>query len=1062
MPSTFLNKIVIVPDDPRLFAKVTKHDPNGVEVEFFSSVADRQIRRLSNGKCSHTELPSETRVFFKTQLEHWRVGRVIGKLQATDGAFVYEVKFPNSETIELHEDKLYVRCLDAFADPAEILAARCAETQYFADRRRTALRRLRDLRAAAQGLTGLISANVDLIPYQAATVRRVLQDPSLRYLLADEVGLGKTIEAGAIIRQILIDDPRRKVTVLVPESIVKQWRTELDRRFSMADFTNAVSVISHDAANNIDVQNPPDLLVIDEAHRLIAPVESEGHVKLYRAVAELAKAVPRLLLLSATPPFGDEDRLLGLLNLLDPANYPLSEREAFHRKVKEKQTIGRLLLPMKSGGSPFVLRQLAQQASSIFPTDKVVQDEAARIALSGEDRTALDASVASLRDHIVRTYRVHQRLIRTRRIDVQEWVMRPRGPVWPSFTHVRFTFDEDKRLLDLSVVLESWRQAAQHVSARSREAAVKRWRDLLEASSQGFNALARSVSIMNELFDGEQIHLNEIIELTNRNGGPRDRYEIACETLLEWRKNNSTSSTKQLPAKIVCFASDRDDSRKLYERLARKAGLGNVAAVFDLDGVGPQTSVVEKFSVDPHAWALVCDRTGEEGLNLQFAQAIFHMDLPFSPSLLEQRIGRLDRFGRRIKQVEHRILLPSDDEQSPWRAWFDVLANGLRIFSQSISDVQFRVGAIERTVTEALFSGGAASLDEEMIEKIYTELEMERRSLDEQYALDSLSQFNDDGEILIREIEETEADEEEIARHVSPWLLDVLQLTQYPMKPSANQYIRVFWQDRHTLLPSLPWRSVLKPGLDRPSTWKRRQAETFVGENLALLRPGSALIGSLERIARWDDRGIAYATWRVEPGWAEQWRGFRLIWVVEPAIAENEPIWVSGGVRELHRRAESLLPTSIYEQFVDENGLPFDDSLLTAILRRPYRDKSSDDGYRDINLGSRPQVFDQAMDGVLFRSAVKSVRDRCLKMLSEDPVFIERKSAALRQYGLEELKSTRSLNQLNLLHREQFGTDLTDFDTQKEILAKLGSAIREPSIRLDEIGFFVVSGSPPA
>jgi ATP-dependent helicase HepA len=512
----------------------------------------------------------------QSEIGNWRVGRVKDKLQRADGAFVYELRFPNAQELDVHEDKIFVRCLDAFADPSEILAARCAETQFYADRRRLALRRLRNLRSAAQGITGLLSANIELIPYQAAAVKRVLQDQSLRYLLADEVGLGKTIEAGVIIRQVLIDDPRRRVAVIVPDLIVKQWRAELDRAFSLADFPDSVRVVPHEAVQSIDLKTPPDLVVIDEAHHLIAPLGmTEDHLS--HAVAKLANAVPRLLLLSATPPFGEEDRLLGLLNLLDPANHPLNDREGFRRKVEERQTIGRLLLPMKVGGTPFVLRQQAQQAARMFPTDKVVQEEVARVLASGEDRTSLDAAIESLRDHIVRTYRIHQRLIRTRRSDVQKWVMRPRGPQYPIFRHVRLAFDEDPRLRDLLVVLESWRQAAQSIQIEAREAAVSRWFRLLELSSQGFASLTRGISEMKDLFSGERVHLNEILEIARRDSDA-NRYETAVKTLLDWRRANSTVSLNRVPAKIICFASDGEDAHKLYERLGQSIGLGNVAA----------------------------------------------------------------------------------------------------------------------------------------------------------------------------------------------------------------------------------------------------------------------------------------------------------------------------------------------------------------------------------------------------------------------------------------------------------------------------------------------------
>jgi ATP-dependent helicase HepA len=67
---------------------------------------------------------------------------------------------------------------------------------------------------------------------------------------------------------------------------------------------------------------------------------------------------------------------------------------------------------------------------------------------------------------------------------------------------------------------------------------------------------------------------------------------------------------------------------------------------------------------------LVMDRRGEEGLNLNCADAIVHLDLPLSAARLEQRIGRLDRFGRRQSIIRHRVLLPFDDADSPWTAWF--------------------------------------------------------------------------------------------------------------------------------------------------------------------------------------------------------------------------------------------------------------------------------------------------------------------------------------------------------------------------------------------------------
>src|SRR5262249_12442227 len=141
MVGGWLNKIVMVPTDRRFFGKVVGLENGHFEIEFFQSVALREKMKLPFAAVKHTKLPSQTRVFVQTNQHAWRVGRVVEGLQGSDTSFTYEVKFPNSKTSDVHEDRLFVRCLDLFSDPADILAYGCAETQFFADRRRTALGR---------------------------------------------------------------------------------------------------------------------------------------------------------------------------------------------------------------------------------------------------------------------------------------------------------------------------------------------------------------------------------------------------------------------------------------------------------------------------------------------------------------------------------------------------------------------------------------------------------------------------------------------------------------------------------------------------------------------------------------------------------------------------------------------------------------------------------------------------------------------------------------------------------------------------------------------------------
>ena len=230
------------------------------------------------------------------------MGRVTNYLIRNNGLVEYEVRFPNGRQADFRETRLFVRAWNAPEDPAEVLAAGGAESQYLHDRRNAANGALLSLRSAAQGLTSIPSAGVDFVPHQVAAVRRVLTDPIQRYLLADEVELGKTIEAGLIVRQHLIDDPDTSVLIVVPSHLREQWRAELSGKLRLNQFGEAFECVSH--ADLERVTRVPDILVVDEAHHLVGTAagplaRSAGRLR------ELAVQTTVLLLLSATPALGD-------------------------------------------------------------------------------------------------------------------------------------------------------------------------------------------------------------------------------------------------------------------------------------------------------------------------------------------------------------------------------------------------------------------------------------------------------------------------------------------------------------------------------------------------------------------------------------------------------------------------------------------------------------------------------------------------------------------------------------------------------------------------------------
>jgi ATP-dependent helicase HepA len=127
----------------------------------------------------------------------------------------------------LDERIVNVRWRRPVSDATPFLATLAAESRRFYDGRSNFVHAYLSRATAYQRITGLASASVELHPHQVEAARRVLEDVSQRYLLADEVGLGKTIEAGIVIRQHLLDRSPGKVVVVVPGALTSQWRLEL-------------------------------------------------------------------------------------------------------------------------------------------------------------------------------------------------------------------------------------------------------------------------------------------------------------------------------------------------------------------------------------------------------------------------------------------------------------------------------------------------------------------------------------------------------------------------------------------------------------------------------------------------------------------------------------------------------------------------------------------------------------------------------------------------------------------------------------------------------------------
>lgn len=1010
------------------------------KVSIFYSIQRTEEAEYDVGEIERAFLSPQTRAYVLGE-GRMQVGRITDFLHNESGPVTYEVSFPNGRRKDYSEIDLFVRPWNAPEDPAEILAAGGAESQFLHDRRQAAMGPLRALTSASQGLTSLLSAGIDFVPHQVAAVRRVLSDPVQRYLLADEVGLGKTIEAGLIIRQHLIDNSETRILIVTPSKLCEQWRHELSEKLRLDQFGEPFECCSHEDLAHVSWT--PDVLVVDEAHHLVG-FDDGPLARSAARLRQLALDAPVLLLLSATPPLGEEPKFLALLNLLDPQTHPLEDLAGFRTKLEQRRSIGRLLLSLNPEAPGLVLRQRGAELVRSFPDDPIIQVLAPQVIAATRNAPAdLARLCGALKEHIADSYRIHQRLIRSRRADAQGWEFRPRGPDVSGETnlsHVRTESESGDQMATLLATLEDWRFAAVESLAGEhgpRTLLSDRYRMLLSAIGGGATEFRDCLASAEVSFPGE----GEILGALRAQAEDYDDDDRIYTMVESTRRLLKTLGEGMPDPRIVVFAT----SGRIAENF-HAAASERLASVTSLLLAGSENDdVAHRFQSVPGPTIMVTDRSAEEGLNLSFADAIVHLDLPLSAARIEQRIGRLDRYGRRQGIIRHRVFLPSDDDNGPWAAWYALLGQGLLIFNRSISDVQFLLDDFERQAFETLLMNGSEGLVA-LVSEIRARIDDERKSQDEQYALDRIAFAEEPVTSFIQALEEAEADETALEESVDQWLLGTLQLKKQPFAWPSQDPFKLGTTSR-TLIPRLPWQAELDLDDSQPLTWKRRIATGR--SDITLLRPGTPLIDVVERFTRWDDRGTAFTTYRTVRDWqGEPWIGFKLCFTIEPALYIADLLAPTRSELAASRCAQRYFATSTQTVIIDVNGDDVSDPALLAILERPYR---SEGNGPDINLGSRPHLLAEIIDPGAFQSICRGVRDAVRQRLALQPEVAARIAAAAR-LAATDLERRQS----RLQRRQSAGDAMARADIA--LIEAILLSIREPAIRLDAMGCFVVGG----
>ena len=259
-----------------LFAGVGKamsvnREKRVVEVGFFRSPLEpnADIIEVPLKSVKHVALYDEKLVYCRNpRTEYWQRARYGGARPNGE----HLVIFRSGDHMVVGIEEIYVPCspVGKSPDPVAYLKARCTDSPHFLEWRNPFLESYVDQRAHCRSIGSIPSSSIQLEKHQLAVVRRILRDDKRRYLLADEVGLGKTIEAALVLReQLLCGGPQTNAVVGVPKSLIGQWREELAGRFHLgAMFNKRLFICSHEDLAQILSKYSPEILLIDEVHQL--------------------------------------------------------------------------------------------------------------------------------------------------------------------------------------------------------------------------------------------------------------------------------------------------------------------------------------------------------------------------------------------------------------------------------------------------------------------------------------------------------------------------------------------------------------------------------------------------------------------------------------------------------------------------------------------------------------------------------------------------------------------------------------------------------------------------
>lgn len=1054
--------------------KVANIGGGSVTVHYFDTPGANQSLAIECrlGEVRQVRVPTQTRVWRRYGSGRWQVGRMLSH----DGSDAY-VQFPNSDRVTLDTDEIFVRWSRPLADPLPLLISEATESPFLADPRSAFVREVARQRSSSAGVTALISSSVELEGYQFDVIHRVLTDPVQRYLLADEVGLGKTIEAGVIIRQHFLDNEEARAVVLVPSTLVAQWRAELSSRFglqeSLDDFLHVVSFDDQDLLE--EVLGTAGLLVVDEAHHL-SRWDTEAEQSRFDLIRRHSRRIPKLLLLSATPVLSDEAGFLRVLHLLDHVVFPLDDLAGFKRRIASRELIAEVaafLIPENLWGLGPELDRLEEA----YADDKVLCERITSLRevldrFPEEQDEEYLSSLQALRTHLLESYRLHRRMLRHRRSAIP-WATV--GRVGGGLSTLRTTAARH--------TAECWDNLRFALNDQEDEVPDGLCVALMECALNN-----RSKASISGLLESHGLRRTELLALATAVDSARSKWQqdlSRFETLVDTVRDTLIMQGMQ----VVVFCDQSDDADQCHEALREVLG-----AIVQRHQVPNSTDPDDKpawagFLTNPEqVRVLVCDRRAEEGVNLHGGKkCAVHFDLPVAPNRIEQRMGRLDRYG---KGDAVRSVVVVDEGSDAELLWADVVMEGWQIFSRSVASLQYLIESTSRSLSREWLHHGTRALEEHLVVLDGTDglVEQEIQQIDRHDALDALSEPD---ESSMDDLEDCDRDWKAWRSAFRGLAFSVLNFHErsdgaHAAKSDEDRRFRVGYthrdSDRPTLLPLTGFLqhflqsvdldakgSSSKMPLSYPYVFSRSQAtqRTALADKVRLLRVGDPVVTALESFSRQDDRGRAFAVWRADREHVAQDASgvdlfFRFDFVATPSVPDSHD-FRSPNEAILHaaltRKAGRLMPPCFLRIWVDGNGRVIEDP--PEVLLEPYH-ASWEGARKDYNLNPnrwRALPLDVRSAWMRDWSAMcQSRRDIATTTALSHPDLVSRRDNALSQCEIDAAKlAAQAASRLVRLEGPARVQELAETETERLLYSLLREAVSSPALHLDVVGAFFVS-----